>query len=76
MWGIVFAREDVEDVLARAIAEIESPPQDSVLGDRPPVISSKAGCAEVFDNLRYALGRIELFRQEAAQLYEVGIDAI
>lgn len=73
LWGIVFAKEDVETVLNRAKAEVEGHAvSESVLGEaRDDVVST---CSQSFDNLRYALGRIELFRQEFRRLVEIGIE--
>ncbi|KAN0059611.1 hypothetical protein ACQY0O_008179 [Thecaphora frezii] len=80
LWGIVFAKEEVESVLSRAVAEIEAPaellPRESVLRNNAPAKLHEAGSAESFDNLRYALGRFELFREEFRQLKAAGIDAI
>ncbi|PWY99153.1 kinase-like protein [Testicularia cyperi] len=77
LWGIVFAQEEVEAVLKRAIAEAEGDASgDSVLGDAKTDSIYEAGSAESFDNLRYALGRIELFRQEFRQLVEIGNENI
>lgn len=73
LWGIVFAREDVEAVLKQAKAEVEGEAlSDSVLGEaRADVVST---CSQSFDNLRYALGRIEMFRQEFRRLIDIGIE--
>ncbi|SJX64951.1 related to CKI1-choline kinase [Sporisorium reilianum f. sp. reilianum] len=77
LWGIVFAREELESVLARAKAEAEGQRvEETVLSDVSTQLVASAACAETFDNLRYALGRIELFRQEFRELREVGMDAI
>lgn len=77
LWGIVFAREELESVLARAKAEAEGQPvEETVLSDVSTKLVPSAACAESFDYLRYALGRIELFQQEFQQLKELGIDAI
>lgn len=77
LWGIVFAREELESVLVKAKAEAEGQVvEETVLSDVSTQTVASAACAETFDNLRYALGRIELFRQEFRQLREVGIDAI
>uniref|UniRef100_V5EZE0 Choline kinase n=1 Tax=Kalmanozyma brasiliensis (strain GHG001) TaxID=1365824 RepID=V5EZE0_KALBG len=77
LWGIVFAREELESVLTRAKAEAEGQPvEETVLSDVSTKLVPSAACAESFDYLRYALGRIELFQQEFQQLKELGIDAI
>lgn len=77
LWGIVFAKEELESVLFKAKAEAEGQPvEQTVLSDISTQTVAAAGSAEAFDNLRYALGRIELFRQEFQQLRELGIDAI
>ena len=77
LWGIVFAKEELETVLALAKAEAEGQAiEETVLSEvSTPALPSRA-CTETFDNLRYALGRIELFRQEFRQLKELGLDAI
>ena len=73
LWGIVFAREDIEMVLNRAKAEVEGQAvSESVLGEAPTDVVST--CSQSFDNLRYALGRIELFRQEFRRLIEMGME--
>ncbi|KAJ9474289.1 Choline kinase [Pseudozyma hubeiensis] len=77
LWGIVFAKEELESVLARAKAEADGQQVDeTVLSEKSTQTVASAGCAETFDNLRYALGRIELFRQEFEQLKQIGIDGI
>ncbi|SNX86548.1 related to CKI1 - choline kinase [Melanopsichium pennsylvanicum] len=77
LWGIVFAKEELEAVLTKAKAEAEGEPvEETVLFEMSTQAVPSATCAEIFDNLRYALGRIELFRQEFRQLKELGIDAI
>lgn len=77
LWGIVFAKEELESVLAKASAEAEGQQvEETVLSEQSTQTVPSAACAETFDNLRYALGRIELFRQEFQQLKELGIDAI
>ncbi|PWN52548.1 kinase-like protein [Violaceomyces palustris] len=84
LWGIVFAKEAIENVISQARLEVSHPsPPDgppssacfsSVLHDEDqgdemrPVMT--AGCSESFDNLRYALGRFELFRSEFKRLRE------
>ncbi|TKY85604.1 hypothetical protein EX895_005766 [Sporisorium graminicola] len=77
LWGIVFAKEELESVLVRAKAEAEGQPvEETVLSEISTQLVASAACADTFDNLRYALGRIELFRQEFKQLKEVGIYAV
>ncbi|PKI82721.1 hypothetical protein MVES_003555 [Malassezia vespertilionis] len=67
LWGIVFARGSVE----RMINEVRSyvyPGEDGELVYAPNMPETQQvhdqGSAENFDNLRYALGRVELFRKE------------
>ncbi|SPO24081.1 related to CKI1 - choline kinase [Ustilago trichophora] len=77
LWGIVFAKEELEAVLTKAKAEADGQAvEETVLSEISAQNVPSAACAETFDNLRYALGRIELFRQEFQKLKEVGIDAI
>lgn len=77
LWGIVFAKEELESVLARAKAEAEGQAvEETVLSETSTQAVGAAGSAETFDNLRYALGRIELFRQEWSQLKRLGVDGI
>lgn len=77
LWGIVFAKEELEAVLTKAKAEAEGRAiEETVLSEISTQAVPSAACAETFDNLRYALGRIELFRQEFQRLKELGLDAI
>ena len=77
LWGIVFAKEELESVLARAEAEAEGQAvEETVLTEASTQAVGAAESAETFDNLRYALGRIELFRHEWSQLKQLGIDNI
>ncbi|SPO24104.1 related to CKI1 - choline kinase [Ustilago trichophora] len=77
LWGIVFAKEELEAVLTKAKAEADGQAvEETVLSEISSQNIPSAACAETFDNLRYALGRIELFRQEFQQLKKLGIDAI
>ncbi|SPC64666.1 related to CKI1 - choline kinase [Ustilago sp. UG-2017b] len=77
LWGIVFAKEELESVLARAKAEAEGQAvEETVLTEASTQAVGAAESAETFDNLRYALGRIELFRHEWSQLKQLGIDNI
>jgi hypothetical protein len=77
LWGIVFAKEELEAVLTKAAAEARGEPvKETVLSETSTLSVPSAACSETFDNLRYALGRIELFRQEWQRLKEMGIDSI
>ncbi len=77
LWGIVFAKEELEAVLIKAKAEAEGQVvKETVLSETVTQLVLPAACAESFDNLRYAVGRIELFRQEFQRLKELGVDAI
>ncbi|WFD34162.1 choline kinase [Malassezia cuniculi] len=70
LWGVVIAREDIIALIESARSHVH------LRGDKlvyePPEAAEKqvfeAGSAESFDNLRYALGRIELMRAELAAL--------
>jgi thiamine kinase-like enzyme len=64
LWGITFAKENIELIIGSILDEdedgnatIEGIPDDVVLGS-----------AESFDNLRYSLSRVELFREELNKL--------
>jgi len=77
LWGIVFAKEELEAVLSKAQAEAEGQAvEETVLCETSTHTMPSAACAVAFDNLRYALGRIELFRQEFHELKQMGVDAI
>lgn len=71
LWGFVLALESIDVLIAQMRTQIERPPGEparlrkaSLLDEAPAL---EAGNADDFDNLRYSLGRIELFRQELAE---------
>ncbi|WFD32724.1 choline kinase [Malassezia sp. CBS 17886] len=65
LWGIVVARERIGALLTDARAcVVEKDDQLVYIPREHDTVCGEAGSAENFDNLRYALGRIELFRAE------------
>lgn len=68
LWGIVIARNDIETLLAHVKSHVRTTPEGLVYedpGEPAPPCDEKG--AEDFDNLRFALGRIELFREELGE---------
>ncbi|KAE8259894.1 hypothetical protein A4X13_0g705 [Tilletia indica] len=66
LWGIVFAKEEIEQLLANALdpnAEEAAPKSEPEVQEE-----GEGGDAGNFDYLRYALGRIELFRDETVSM--------
>ena len=66
LWGIVIARDPIMALIQRVRARVHRT-DDGTLRYEPEEIVAQtyeAGSAENFDNLRFALGRMEIFRNE------------
>lgn len=69
LWGITFAKEMIEGVIKVATEQVKSGMLGKESSSLPKEIENiVAGSAESFDNLRYTLGRVELFRAELTAL--------
>ncbi|UZJ57157.1 hypothetical protein CBS101457_006477 [Exobasidium rhododendri] len=69
LWGVTFAKEQIELVLEDVLNRSGASDETILLMDTDQTTpASVAGCSEDFDNLRYTLGRVELFREEIAAL--------
>ncbi|CAD6930119.1 unnamed protein product [Tilletia controversa] len=66
LWGIVFAKEEIEQLLKNAL----DPDAEAAAEKNKPKAQAdgEGGDVDTFDYLRYALGRIELFREETASM--------
>lgn len=72
LWGIVIARDEIETLFNRVKSYVTTTPQGLVF-DKAANDAEEATYPEdaSWDNLRFGLGRLELFRQD---LHERGID--
>lgn len=91
LWGITFAKEQIEAVIEKTLRQMGDDDEAQLLEDADVTVEAAvAGSAEDFDNvsvrraldarqtasnmishpyqLRYALARVELFREEIAAL--------
>ncbi|KAL9935478.1 hypothetical protein V8E36_005826 [Tilletia maclaganii] len=65
LWGIVFAKEEIEQLLEDAL----NPDTGSAKPkDVKTIVEGEGSDVDTFDYLRYTLGRIELFRQETQSM--------
>lgn len=66
LWGVVIAGDEISMLLDHMKKYVQSTPQGLVVDVKAldDDAHSKADHSEEFDNLRFALGRFEMFRQE------------
>ncbi|KAK0540475.1 hypothetical protein OC835_000642 [Tilletia horrida] len=67
LWGIVFAKEEIEQLLKDALNP-DAGSQTVKASETKTQAEGEGGDVDTFDYLRYALGRIELFREETASM--------
>ena len=70
LWGIVFGRAEIELLIEKALSSPNNKPPIGTPDDQKEAeaLAQEAGAEAAFDYLRYALGRMELFRYEAKDL--------
>ena len=68
LWGMTFAKESIEALLRASLQGDYVDPALASARDTENGAEVIAGSAESFDNLRYTLSRVELFRAELKAL--------
>lgn len=75
LWGIVMARDDIVTLLEKMKQHVRVTPSGYVFDEQAAIQSGlERGDPNDFDNLRFSLDRIELFREELDERH-VGLEA-
>ena len=70
LWGVVIARDEIMALIQHVRAQVRRARDGTLVYEPAPEVEQtyEAGSAENFDNLRFSLGRMEIFRNELRAL--------